>query len=248
MSPLLPIPFLALIVFLLIRALFRLSTDSGRHAAQWQVYVFKPLSTALVILVAALSFGAPGTEAGYTVGVFVGLILSLGGDVALMFPSAKAFLVGLVLFLLAHVAYAITFTLFNGFYLGDLVSGAVLLALAVVIYRYLESGPSTSDVPSAPRPERDEGLRAGLEEMKGPVIVYIVIISLMVNRAISAFFGTTFTPTQAWLMALGAIAFWVSDLMLAVNRFRQPFERHHLSLVFYYGGQLLIALSPAYFG
>ena len=84
--------------------------------------------------------------------------------------------------------------------------------------------------------------------MKGPVIGYIAIISLMVNRAISAFFGTTFTPTQAWLMALGAIAFWVSDLMLAVNRFRQPFEHHHLSLAFYYGGQLFIALSPAYFG
>jgi uncharacterized membrane protein YhhN len=227
MSPLLPIPFLALTVFLLIRAQFRLSADSGRRAAQWQVYVFKPLSTALVILVAALSFGAPGAEAGYTVGVLVGLILSLGGDVALMFPSAKAFLVGLVLFLLAHVAYAVVFTAFNGWHSNDLISGIVLLILAAVIYRYLEPG---------------------LGKMKGPVIGYMAIISLMVNRAISAFFGTAFTPTQAWLMALGAIAFWVSDLMLAVNRFRRPFERHHLSLVFYYGGQLLIALSPAYFG
>lgn len=217
MATLFPIPLLAITVFLLIRAQFR--------SEQRQVFFFKPLSTLLVILVAALSLRTAGVKIGYTAGVLVGLILSLGGDVALMFPSGKAFLVGLVLFLLAHVAYAVTFTLFNGFYPGDLISGGALLALAVVIYRYLEPG---------------------LEKIKVPVIVYIVVISFMVNRAISAFFGTTFGPTQAWLMAGGAILFWISDLMLAVNRFRQPFKHHRLSLAFYYGGQLLIALSPAY--
>ena len=217
MATLFPIPLLAITVFLLIRAQFR--------SEQRQVFFFKPLSTLLVILVAALSLRTAGVKIGYTAGVLVGLILSLGGDVALMFPSGKAFLVGLVLFLLAHVAYAVTFTLFNGFYPGDLISGGALLALAVVIYRYLEPG---------------------LEKIKVPVIVYVVVISFMVNRAISAFFGTTFGPTQAWLMAGGAILFWISDLMLAVNRFRQPFKHHRLSLAFYYGGQLLIALSPAY--
>ncbi len=217
MATLFPIPLLAITVFLLIRAQFR--------SEQRQVFFFKPLSTLLVILVAALSLRTAGVKIGYTAGVLVGLILSLGGDVALMFPSGKAFLVGLVLFLLAHVAYAVTFTLFNGFYPGDLISGGALLALAVVIYRYLEPG---------------------LEKIKVPVIVYVVVISFMVNRAISAFFGTTFGPTQAWLMAGGAILFWISDLMLAVNRFRRPFKHNHLSLAFYYGGQLLIALSPAY--
>lgn len=217
MATLFPIPLLAITVFLLIRAQFR--------SEQRQVFFFKPLSTLLVILVAALSLRTPGVKIGYTAGVLVGLILSLGGDVALMFPSGKAFLAGLVLFLLAHIAYAVTFTLFNGFYPGDLISGGALLALAVVIYRYLEPG---------------------LGKIKVPVIVYVVVISFMVNRAISAFFGTTFGPTQAWLMVGGAILFWISDLMLAVNRFRRPFKHHHLSLAFYYGGQLLIALSPAY--
>jgi len=219
MTHLVPIPFIVVTVFLLTRAEFR----SDRR----QIYFLKPLSTLLVILVAALSLSTPGVKVGYTTGVLVGLILSLGGDVALMFPSGRAFLAGLVLFLLAHVAYAVTFTLFNGFYAGDLACGGVLLALAVVIYRYLEPG---------------------LEKMKGPVIVYIAVICLMVNRAISAFFGTTFTRTQAWLMSAGAFLFWISDLMLAVNRFRRPFKYHRLSLAFYYGGQLIIALSPAFFG
>ena len=214
-----PIPVLLVTVFLLIRAEFR--------GQQRQVYFFKPLSTLLVILVAALSLTTPKADAGYTAGILAGLILSLGGDVALMFPSAKAFLAGLALFLLAHVAYAVVFTLFNGFHAGDLVSGVVLLALAIAVYLYL---------------------RPGLGKMDSPVVGYIVIICLMVNRAISAFFGTAFTPTQAWLIAAGAVLFWISDLMLAVNRFRRPFRTHRLGLAFYYGGQLLIALSPAYFG
>ncbi len=212
------IPLVAISVCLLIRAEFR--------AEQRQIFVFKPLSTLLVILIAALSLQAPGVETGYAAGVLVGLVLSPGGDVALMFP-ARAFMIGLVLFLLAHVAYAVTFTAFNGFHPGDLISGGVLLVLAVVIYRYLEPG---------------------LERMKVPVIVYIAIICLMVNRATSAFFGTTFSPTQAWLMTIGATLFWISDVILAVNRFRRPFKYHRLSLAFYYGGQLLIALSPAFFG
>ena len=218
MLPLLPIPFLAVTVCLLIRAEYR--------ADQRQVYFFKPLSTLLVILIAALSFLTPAAHPGYTVGVLAGLILSLGGDVALMFRSEKAFLAGLALFLLAHVAYATVFTLFNGFHAADLISGGVLLVRAVAVSLYL---------------------KPGLGQMNGPVIVYILLISLMVNRAISAFFGTAFTPVQAGLMTAGATLFWISDLMLAVNRFRRPFRLNRLGLAFYYGGQLLIALSPAYF-
>jgi len=214
-----PLPVLLVTVFLLIRAELR--------EEQRSIYFFKPLSTLLVILVAALSLTTPKAEAGYPAGILAGLILSLGGDMALMFPSARAFLTGLALFLLAHVAYAVVFTWFNGFQAGDLVSGVVLLALAIAIYLYL---------------------RPSLGKMNGPVIGYIAIVCLMVNRAISAFFGTAFTPTQAWLLAAGAVLFLISDLMLAVNRFRRPFRYHRLSLAFYYGGQLLIALSPSYFG
>jgi uncharacterized membrane protein YhhN len=155
-----------------------------------------------------------------------GLVLSLGGDVALMLRTDRTFLAGLVLFLLAHIIYAIGFTLPNGFHTPDLLWGGMLLAVAVAVYAYL---------------------RPGLGKMQIPVILYIVIICTMVNRAISTFYGTAFTTTQAWLLTLGATLFWLSDLVLAVNRFRHPFEANRLSLFLYYGGQLLIALSPAYF-
>lgn len=212
------IPVISLTVTLKVWAEFR--------GDRRQVYVWKPLSTVLVIAVALLSLGQPNAVPAFTLWVTAGLVLSLGGDVALMLDSRRAFLVGLVLFLLAHMAYSIGFTIWNGFHLQDLISAAVLLVLAVAVYLYL---------------------RPGLDGMQGPVIFYIVVICFMVNRAISTFFGDTFTLTQAWLLSVGATLFWLSDLLLAVNRFRRPSEANRFGLYLYYGGQLLIALSPAYF-
>jgi len=216
---LIPIPFLAVTVTTLVWAEFR--------GAQRLVYVVKPLSTLLVIVVALLSLGQPDARPAFTWWVTAGLVLSLGGDVALMFEAERAFLVGLVLFLLAHVVYAIGFTLPNGFYAQDLIVAAALLAVALGVYAYL---------------------KPGLGRMKGPVIFYIAVICVMVNRAISAFWGDYFSLPQAWLLTLGAGLFWLSDLVLAVNRFRRPFKANRLGLFLYFGGQLLIALSPSYFG
>lgn len=218
MAHLMPIPFIIVTVSLLVRAELREDKQ--------QIYLLKPLSTVLVIAVALLSFLAPSVQPRFTLWVTLGLVLSLGGDVALIFESARAFMTGLALFLLAHIVYAIAFTVPNGFHTADLITGALLLVAGVAFYIYL---------------------LPGLGSMKGPVILYILIITLMVNRAVSTFFGYAFTTTQAWLITLGAILFWISDMMLAINRFRHPFKANRLSLIFYYGGQLLIALSPSYF-
>ena len=218
MEHLIPIPFLVITVSLLVRAEFK--------GDRRQVYILKPLSTLLVIVTALLSLLTPDAQPSFTLWVTLGLVLSLGGDVALMFESNRAFMIGLVLFLLAHVVYCIAFTLPNGFHTADLITGAILLAVAVAAYGYL-----------AP----------GLGKMKGPVIFYILVICFMVNRAASTFFGEAFTPTQAWLMTVGATLFLLSDLVLAINRFRHPFKTNRFGLFLYFGGQLLIALSPSYF-
>lgn len=218
MAHLIPIPFLLISVPLLVRAALKGSKN--------QVYILKPLSTVLVIAVALLSLPLPTAQPQFTLWIAVGLVLSLGGDVALIFESNRAFLIGLVLFLLAHIVYSIGFTIPNGFHPADIATGVVLLLLAAVIVLYL---------------------RPGLGKMQGPVILYTLIICFMVNRAISAFSGSGFTMTQAWMLSVGAILFMLSDIVLAVNRFRRPMQRHRLSLFAYYLGQLLIALSPAYF-
>jgi uncharacterized membrane protein YhhN len=191
-----------------------------------QEYIFKPASTVLVIDIAMLSLNSPAAHPAYTLAIALGLLLSLGGDIALMLRKSRWFLIGLVLFLLAHVVYAVAFTVPNGFHPADLVVGAILLLVGAAVFAYL---------------------RPGLGRMAAPVLLYFVVILTMVNRALSTFFGTYFSPTQAWLIAIGAILFLLSDLLLAVNRFRRPFRAEPYGLYLYYGGQLLIALSPSYF-
>src|SRR5215213_9375630 len=71
-----------------------------------QVYVFKPLTTALIILV-ALQAGH-GTAGFYTPLIVAGLVCSLAGDVFLMLPRDR-FVAGLVSFLLAHLCYVAAF-------------------------------------------------------------------------------------------------------------------------------------------
>jgi uncharacterized membrane protein YhhN len=131
-----------------------------------------------------------------------------------------------VLFLLAHVAYAITFTMLDGLHTTDWLMALALLLIGGGIFFQI---------------------RGGLGKMKVPVIVYLVVISVMVNQALSAFTGSAFSAGQAWMISIGAILFYVSDVILAANRFWKPFRYNRISLAFYYAGQCLIALAASYF-
>jgi uncharacterized membrane protein YhhN len=212
------IVLLAVVTILLIRAEF-----SGNKK---RIYLFKPLATTLVIIVALLSFLTTRCNPQYTIAIIIGLLFSFGGDIALMFKSKRAFMIGLISFLFAHIAYAITFTLFSGFWSGDYLSGVIIILISIAVYAYLYSG---------------------LESMKIPVLLYIIIIGFMLSRGISTFSGLFFNETQAVLISIGAGLFYISDLILAVNRFKMPFRYNRISLAFYYSGQLLIALSTGFF-
>lgn len=193
-----------------------------------QIYLLKPISTLLVIGIALASFWEPVYHPTYTVGVLVGLLLSFGGDMALMFQeNRKAFTIGLALFLGAHIAYTVVFILLGQSTAWDLLSGAVLLAAALGLYRLF-----------APQ----------LGSMRVPVIAYILVISVMVNRSFAAFASPAFSSAQAWMVAAGAVLFYISDVILAANRFWRPWKYQRISLAFYYSGQVLIALAASCFG
>ncbi|MDZ7333886.1 MAG: lysoplasmalogenase [candidate division KSB1 bacterium] len=210
---------LILVVSLLIRAEFAEKIK--------QIYIFKPTATVLIIIIAGLSLFTPEPHhLSYNSGILVGLIFSLAGDIALMFKSARAFLFGLVFFLITHIIYSIVFTAHSGFVRMDWVTAIVLLVLAILIYIYLYSG---------------------LGEMKLPVMCYVLVISFMMHRALSTFSGTFFNANQAWAIALGAGLFYLSDLILAINKFKRPLKYNRLSLACYFSGQLLIALSTGLF-
>ena len=214
----LPIPFLV--------ATVALTIQGDLKGQRKQVYVFKPLSTILVLSVALLAMAKSGANATYAWAIGLGLLFSLGGDVALMFMSDKAFLVGVALFLLAHVVYGMCFAIVGGL-AGPLwgpaaVLGGIGIAFYAVMYRYLGS-------------------------MRAPVAIYAVVISIMVWTAVSTHESQAVSPTQSWLVILGAILFYVSDVILAVAQFARPFRYSRLAnLAAYYTGQLLIALSAAF--
>jgi uncharacterized membrane protein YhhN len=191
-----------------------------------------------VILVCALSFARPhdGFDSSYTVLILSGLLLSLAGDV-LLIPqeNPRAFLGGLVAFLLAHVLYIAAFVHLQSSLLrsvnisGEIAAGVGLSLVAVTVYRYL---------------------RPGLGDMKWPVIGYIFAISTMLHRALGIVWAHSGPSTQPALIALGALLFYLSDAILAINIFRLRGQMPHykvLNLSTYYTGQLLIALSTWFF-
>jgi len=192
------------------------------------IYVIKPVCTLLVITAALLSLTLPGHEQSYTLAIVLGLVLSLGGDVSLMFQEhRKPFMIGLVFFLLAHVVYGIVFLKFAGFTSTFYIFGGIFLALGIAVFAFLYKG---------------------LDTMKGPVAAYILIITFMVTAAGSTLSSLSFPGTAALLVIVGSILFWVSDVILATNRFRIPMKYNRLSLLAYFSGQLLIALSTHFFG
>lgn len=216
--PLIPVPFLVLTVALLIHVE---EDDTPRRRI-----LLKACSTTLVILVCALAWTQPAHRSDYILALLLGLLFSLGGDMALMFRSERAFLLGMASFFLTHIIYGLTFLSLGGWRVPQMFAGIVLLVAAVAFYTYLYPH---------------------LGKMRLPVGTYALVISLMVWMASGSLYSAAFSSAQRWLVMLGAFLFYISDIILAIGRFSRPLKRGPLAVLStYYAGQLLIALSAAY--
>ena len=228
MNPLYLLAPLAGTVFFLIRAELKKNFN--------QVYIFKPVSTLLVIAAALFAItraGAPlngrlpgGLPLYFFLGIVIGLVLSLGGDICLMFyGNERAFTIGLALFLLAQISYAAVFTAFGIFRYIDFISAGTHAAIGILTYRKM---------------------LPGLGSMKLPVLVYLVIISFMVNRAVAFIGFSGIGRAAAVFLAAGSFLFFLSDWILAYDKFVKQLAKARMSVAFYYAGQFLIALSLSY--
>ncbi|WHS61430.1 lysoplasmalogenase [Pseudomonas sp. G2-4] len=152
--------------------------------------------------------------------ISLGLICSLVGDVLLAWPG-DLFVFGLGAFLLAHLAYLKA-------YLSDCRRPALLpLALALGIGAVL-LGILVSN---------------GLGPLLVPVIVYGLVISAMLWRALARL-GSEVPKRSAWLAAAGALAFVFSDSVIGINRFVAPFHAApYLIIISYWLGQWGITAS-----
>lgn len=165
-------------------------------------------SAAFVAL--ALSLGVEGA---FGRGILAGLVLSALGDALLLSPRRAAFLGGLVVFLLAHVAYAVAF------------AGVARPLAAVAVLVVAVTGAAL------------RWLWPNLGDMRVPVVAYCAVISAMLWLALGV---------DRAEVRFGALFFYLSDLLVARDRFVRPgFVNRLVGLPLYYAGQLLLALAIA---
>jgi uncharacterized membrane protein YhhN len=189
------------------------------------VFGFKPLTTVLII---AYAWPRGDTQPRVRGWVLAGLVLSLAGDIALLWPQ-QGFLAGLVAFLLAHLAYIVAFTREHrlaarpaAFAVYALVAGTVLALL-------------WPHVPGA---------------LRAPVAVYVLALATMAAQAAVVWLTSSGgeQTSRGRTLALGGALFLVSDALLATNKFALPLPAASLWVLgSYWTAQWCIAswLKPA---
>ncbi len=147
----------------------------------------------------------------------LGLLLSAGGDAALGMNGLYGgpyFVIGLILFLLAHLAYIVAFAIGFELHKSRLPAAALIMAYSLAVALLL---------------------RPGLGDMALPVYVYIVVITVMGVLAVLRAMGST-------QLLLGGMAFMISDSLLAINKFRFPVPaERYVVIIIYYFAQYMIA-------
>jgi len=162
----------------------------------WLNVVFKPLATLCVIAWSALGRSDDDLVKRWIV---LGLVFSLAGDVALLWP-VQGFLVGLVAFLLGHVSYLVALTRRVRFLASPPAFGVWAIVAASVL----------------------AGLWAGVPaELRAPVLVYVCALAAMAAQATSVWLVRRGAPGAGrWrTVAIGGALFVLSDAILARDKF-----------------------------
>jgi uncharacterized membrane protein YhhN len=186
-------------------------------------YLTKPATMVLLLV----WFGSAGHFQGSLLTFGIGFLFSLMGDILLM-ASHHYFLPGLGAFLLAHLAYILAFNhpqpqLTPVFY----ILGLAVLFIWLLIYSRLDRAMRASNTHN---------------RMRIPVAMYSSVIALMLLSAFLTLFRPDWQLPAAALAASGGFLFFISDTMLAYDRFVRSFPRARFWVrVTYHTGQLGLA-------
>jgi uncharacterized membrane protein YhhN len=210
-----PISAVVLSACVLLSAVLTIWSDAEGRRRLFRVS--KPLTTVLVITIALIA--RTPVPAAYKTLILAGLLFSLAGDIALMFPE-KWFTAGLVSFLVAHVFYILAFKpgpgrpISPGLFIPFIIFGLLMFRI----------------------------LAPSLGPLKFPVLVYMAAITAMAGLAAGRFVYSG--GTRPLLAFAGAVLFLISDSVLAYDRFAKKIgPAQAIILGTYFPAQLLIALS-----
>lgn len=191
-------------------------------------YLAKPLTLVALFLVFALV----GRFSSLPLIFFgVGILLSLAGDILLMISfdrfSDNWFLIGLAAFLLAHVSYIVGFNL-------PLPNVSPVWSLGMALVLALSAGRLLKRIVT--------GLHSkGIQRLAGPVVLYGTVITVTLLSALLTFFRTEWSTTSSLLVVVGAFLFYLSDIILAWNKFVSPIKNGRVAnMASYHLGQILL--------
>ena len=189
---------------------------------QWLEYIAKPAT--IIALMLWMRQASP--VQGYLRWFALGLLFSLAGDILLEVPQ-DLFIFGLVAFLIAHLAYITGFNPIRTPIKPS--SGVILLIVALITWQI--------------HALINEALIAdGNLDLQIPVLIYAIVIGVMLFSALTTLLRPDWTSQAAWLVCGGAALFFLSDSMLAYNKFVSPITNGDtLVIISYHLGQIGLA-------
>ena len=183
-------------------------------------YVAKPGVMAFLFLWLSTSAGLQGNLFWFG----IGLLCSMLGDVFLLVPQDRFFIPGLVAFLFTHICYLIGFQ--------EQLTHPTAWSLILIVVILFSGVRLLRRIVSAMQARREQSLVK-------PVVFYGLLISLMLAAAMSTLSDPAWNAGAALLVSAGALLFWVSDLMLAWNKFVSPLQIGHIVIIVtYHLGQI----------
>ena len=202
-------------------ALFFILFDGDYIESSILYSIFKCLPI-VSLIVFVLLHGMDFSDAyDYSRRIMIGLMLSCVGDICMVYKAHGYFIPGVAFFAGAQAMYSLAF----GFKPLKLYVGGIVCAIGSIVFSLLLPG------------------FMGVMKLVG--FIYTVLIMTMLWRAIARvrLYNNMWTWTSM-CSCLGAIAFVISDTLIAFNRFRFSIGGAEvLIMVTYYAGQLGIALS-----
>lgn len=175
------------------------------YACVGMPYIFKTLTSVLFVVSGVVNF-VFARKSGFddaknkrfALLMLIGLVFAMAGDILLI--ESSLFVFGAGMFAIGHVFFFVAYLQLCKFCVRDLVCFLCVFSIALMVI-FLYKGFVF------------EGI------MKIVVVVYALIIALMLGKSIANLFSKELSKVTKWLIFIGSLMFFLSDVCLLFNVF-----------------------------